>query len=65
MKWMPISTAPKDKPFIGWDGESIDIFYWDKGCWRTDYWQSADPTHWMPLPEPPQSLSASSSADER
>lgn len=33
--------------------------YWD-GDWRDGY---DNPTHWMPLPEPPQSLSANASAD--
>lgn len=59
-EWQPIETAPKD---------NIPILAYCKGdvCkvwWQTDfldgsqYWQNeADsepqPTHWMPLPEPP------------
>jgi hypothetical protein len=70
MTWQPIKTAPKDGqsilaffPQIGvwcvsW---SVDVF--DDGIWsvsdnKTDDrplrgW-SEDPTHWMPLPPPPE-----------
>lgn len=63
MKWQPIETAPKDGTHVltfvrempnpicvGWyqedndDGEIV-------GTWRDD---GGSPTHWMPLPEPPE-----------
>jgi len=55
--WKPISTAPKD-------GTEI-LGYWARSKvyglteWRGDGWIDeegdpvSDPTHWMPLPEPP------------
>src|SRR5687767_272462 len=64
-KWQPIETAPKDgkEILIGWFGyfePSMHVAFWHGrlSCWcqthqafTTDKnWQ---PTHWMPLPEPP------------
>lgn len=51
--WQPIETAPKD-------GTVIDLWYPDFGR-LADQWYDADdgwfvapnPTHWMPIPEPP------------
>ena len=57
MEWCPIGTAPVDgtgvilwaegRAYIAWfDGE--------QGAWRMDYDETVDdPTHWMPLPQPP------------
>lgn len=75
MKWMPIETAPKDgSRIITYDGSEVRENRWFNfdvtGCFPGSdaycRWHPQEsPTHWMPLPEPPQSLSASSSADER
>jgi hypothetical protein len=69
MKWQPIETAPRDdtidvllyeegeyKPvYIGFYAETKDrggkkvYIFWDIG---SEPWKR-EPTHWMPLPEPP------------
>ena len=69
MNWQPIETAPKDgtevlvfwpywsrKPFIafysgdvgGWDGERC------LSPTHCEAYAERAPTHWMPLPEPPE-----------
>lgn len=57
MAWQPIESAPKDGRILGWDGfevESLERFgeFWgqisDSGRVTV-----SEPTHWMPLPEPP------------
>lgn len=58
--WQPIETAPKDKAdiILAFDGISAP------GHWIGDEWWwfssgeegPCDPTHWMPLPEPPTLL---------
>jgi hypothetical protein len=62
MNWQPIETAPKD-------GTEVDLWVPDDGrftnCWFMDgiwlqtedgntYSTGGAPTHWMPLPQPPQ-----------
>ena len=67
--WQPIETAPKDGTrvlvFCHW---GVDIAQWNQDSYirkPKPYWsyrrsssKGADrrfpPTHWMPLPEPPQ-----------
>jgi hypothetical protein len=62
MEWQPIETAPKDgTPVMIYDPEfSIKVYV---AAWMYDFqWVEADgehhlefnPTHWMPLPEPPK-----------
>lgn len=49
-KWecQPIETAPKDvKWLLTWDGSHYHI------ATRLG-WTGMTPTHWMPLPDPPQ-----------
>jgi hypothetical protein len=55
MQWQPISTAPKDERWIlvARRNEQGVAF------WRSGYWHLGgvmyfnNPTHWMPLPDPP------------
>ena len=62
MTWQPIETTPKAfKPVLLWDGEDLFIGFHSPGYEpMLDRWVRADafddvwPTHWMPLPEPPE-----------
>ena len=63
MTWQPIETAPKDafQNSLLWDGEELFIGFHSPGYEPIlDRWVQADifddvwPTHWMPLPEPPE-----------
>lgn len=63
-EWQPIETAPKGELPI-WVGHSGSIYV---AIWRNDRWTDYfmlmhtrtgdrpgdEPTHWMPLPEPPK-----------
>ena len=58
--WLPIEMAPKDGTEIlayvnnnGQRGERM-VLYWDRGFWLWGALAIHDPTHWMPLPEPPK-----------
>jgi len=67
MDWQPIETAPKDgKRFLIWSAiDGMEIGYWSTSLWvkkggawiiyeaRSDTIE-LEPTHWMPLPEPPK-----------
>lgn len=58
--WQPIETAPKDGTnIIGltqWG--ALEIWY-VRDAYEGEYWQDysdsePDPTHWLPLPAPPE-----------
>jgi len=59
--WKPIETAPKDGTFIlvavpGEVAIHIMLVWWLDG-WCLDMTNTpivGNPTHWMPLPEPPK-----------
>jgi hypothetical protein len=63
--WQPISTAPKDETHIlvcGPDkngGTYQSVCAWPRnwsGMWPVAYmaYAAGEPTHWMPLPQPPK-----------
>lgn len=63
MNWQPIETAPKDgtnilihelgDTFVAWWLNGLER--WVDGKWtEMDGWVTYDPTHWMPLPPPPE-----------
>ena len=59
MTWQPIETAPKDGAIVlVFIGGIMGTGFWDD---EVDDWElcgyligSAKPTHWMPLPDPPE-----------
>ncbi len=59
--WMPIATAPKHYVLVGRVGNPLVMVGFpfledephEEGWWNTDTGPFV-PTHWMPLPEPPQ-----------
>lgn len=64
-QWQPIETAPKDGTrvllFTRWLGDGqyhcppfddVQIGLWDRDEWELI--NIGDPTHWMPLPSPPE-----------
>lgn len=68
MEWQPIETAPKDgTPILAWNGFSQQVIeYSESSVFGRRKWvfgecegsynarqEFDDPTHWMPLPEPP------------
>lgn len=67
MTWKPISSAPRDGTEIwAYNGEQ-GVMRWIEGdgwalwIWADDLLSEVDPdprqpTHWMPLPEPPKEI---------
>lgn len=57
-KWQPIETAPRDgTEILAYDGTGVFICYFDEhaDCWIIDFsCHMVCATHWMPLPEPPE-----------
>jgi hypothetical protein len=60
--WQPIETAPRDGTEIivcrRFEGRKfMGVVMWDGRYWTIDYgfpFYFDNPTHWMPLPEPPK-----------
>jgi hypothetical protein len=63
--WRPIEGAPKDKLLLGIvDGtvrfirygktSHVSIFGWNLADQGSEDFDLCKPTHWMPLPEPPE-----------
>lgn len=59
-EWQPIETAPRDGSKVlaydpGWCGGTMAIARWWDGEFRTGNLPGEEmyPTHWMPLPPPP------------
>ncbi len=59
-EWRPIETAPKDGTLVlTWDGERRYVAMYDCGWYiGIERGPNIEPTHWMPLPEPPQPASS-------
>jgi hypothetical protein len=62
-QWQAIETAPKDGTRIlvvglhpGTTLHWMNFAYGDGDGLDGDWMESLHPTHWMPLPDPPQSL---------
>lgn len=62
-EWKPIETAPKDESHIlVSDGKYVEKAYFDNElekwieAWDgdVDFHDLIHPTHWMPLPKPPE-----------
>lgn len=63
MEWQPIETAPEDEFVLVWCPDfycyeyGIAVLGGEEGHWLTyegDYELESAPTHWMPLPKPPE-----------
>ena len=59
MEWQPIETAPKDGRKIlvfGGRYKTVSLAEADGGWWRSFRLPDTTPTHWMPLPPPPETM---------
>jgi hypothetical protein len=62
-KWLPIKSAPQDRPFLAYDNGAYykaEVLYVedDKTFYSSDCGQpvcyTPEPTHWQELPKPPE-----------
>lgn len=56
-KWQSIDTAPKDgTTILCFESGLVGVVKYEDGWFRNRYNMEAlwEPTHWMPLPEPPK-----------
>jgi hypothetical protein len=73
-KWRPINTAPRDgRTILAYlpsnaglsTRQDVVAIFWDTG-WATAYsgaFLDAEPTYWMPLPDPPGTVEPHISKD--
>ena len=58
MAWQPIETAPKETAVLTINGFSgtITVSIFDCEMWWEQHMEYSlqEPTHWMPLPDPPK-----------
>ena len=61
-EWRPIETAPRDGTEVlgAWEfawtgGWCLEPVIYREGAWIVSWdHDAAEPTHWMPLPKPPE-----------
>ena len=64
-EWQPIETAPEDgTPVLIFSAKhgknhkspvALDFYHFRRDGWAYGGWYAIDnPTHWMPIPEPPK-----------
>lgn len=58
-EWQPIETAPKDgTEILVFDDGAYIVTPWIEGDDQSGWWDNGfmdpPPTHWMPLPAPPE-----------
>lgn len=57
MEWQPINNAPDDEWVLVWcrNDDSCMIAMYTEGLWFDENgYTDLNPSHWMPLPEPPK-----------
>ena len=56
MEWQPIETAPKDGTrVLIFSVDEVVVAHYEGDMWCENEYDNLwhNPTHWMPLPEPP------------
>ena len=60
-QWIPVTERlPEENgSYLAFDGKVLELFYdkdWDDAAWTdpVENYMTYQPTHWMPLPEPPK-----------